>query len=357
MGLAVAALVVTVVLLAVCIPSVRQRLAVLIPLSAEQPDRRDSKSDAADGELQVEEHDTLAESTLAQQEQVLSQLQAQLEAQPQAAVALELLRKIEQAKATQADAKAASAAFAAGGEAYMNRDFDAAATQWEQARDKLATPDVCHNLARAYTRLERYPEALAAVDEAQRLTAVHGLLANPDLAGVRGVVYSQLERYTEALMAYAEDDRLSLEQGLPVDWRLFYNRGRIYRKLKRYDDALAEFAADAQARKELGLAADPDVDYERAICLCHKNHLAEALRALKSAEQLRQRQGLPEDPDISVWRGSIYDAQGRAADALVAYKKAERICQELGLPEAPELTRHREEASRRATNKIPDPWQ
>jgi tetratricopeptide (TPR) repeat protein len=153
--------------------------------------------------------------------------------------------------------------------------------------------------------LKRYEEALAAFEQAIRLDPTDALA----YLG-KGTTLHDLKRYEEALAAYDQAIRLD-----PNYASAYYHKGNALRKLKRYEEALVAF--------EQAIRLDPNYTYayiSKGNALHNLKRYEEALTAFEQAIRLD-----PNNAFVYYNKGSVLDDLKRYEEALAAFEQAIRI--------------------------------
>ena len=231
------------------------------------------------------------------------------------------------------------------------KQYDKALIAIDKAIQKqpVATPDPASYNEKyvVLSELKRYPEALAAIEQAIKITPraafynnrgnVYDLLKdygkaiadyekaialNPQYADAytnRGTVYYALKDYGKAIADY--DKAIALN---PQDADAYYNRGLVYNALKEYGKAIADYEKAIALNPQLAYAyigrgnvydelkdyGKAIADYEKAILInpqlaeayanrgvayAGKGNTWQAKQDLQTAAQLFQKQHRPED--------------------------------------------------------------
>jgi len=192
------------------------------------------------------------------------------------------------------------------------------------------------NLASAYQKLGRYPEAIVRFERA--------LALRPDFVEALSNLGNTLRdtgRREEALASY--DRALALKPDRPD---VLANRGNVLRELRRFDEALGDFdrglALDPQSATLLfnranvffdqGRFSDALVDYDAALAIAPDyclaiSHRGSTLRALKRYDEalaaIDQALRLqPDSAEILTNRGDTLGEVARFAEALNDYDRA-----------------------------------
>ncbi len=192
------------------------------------------------------------------------------------------------------------------------------------------------NLASAYQKLGRYPEAIVRFERA--------LALRPDFVEALsnlGNTLRDVGRREEALASY--NRALALKPDRPD---VLANRGNVLRELRRFDEALGDFdrglALDprsavllfnrANVRFDLGRFDDALTDYDAALAIAPDyclaiSHRGSTLRALKRYDEALAAIGQalllqPDSAEILTNRGDTLGEVGRYAQALSDYDRA-----------------------------------
>ncbi|WP_440957076.1 tetratricopeptide repeat protein [Methanosarcina sp. Mfa9] len=139
--------------------------------------------------------------------------------------------------------------------------------------------------------LEKYPEAIEALDKALELNPDY-----PDAWYQKGVVLFKLEKYPEAIEAL--DKALRINSDYPDAW---YQKGIVLFKLEKYPEAIETFD------KALELNPDyPDAWYCKASSLLFLNNHIEAIDAFEKSVKTYENR-LKKNPDdvLGLWKKGI----------------------------------------------------
>lgn len=213
---------------------------------------------------------------------------------------------------------------------YLNQDFESAVDQFKLALNfarpstaapSLIDPAIIHYyLGRSYQSLEKYEEAQAALEEAERLA--------PDEPAI-----ALAQAYNYRVMGLEEDRRLALQRAidlcndLPSDLvAAIYDRALAYEAKEDLEAALREYEAIVAERPDFFIAY-----LSSARLLARLGRFDEALARYQQARPLAEGQ-VAKQAWLNLDLGRLYEQKQQPEQALALYDQAIAVDPSLSRP-------------------------
>ncbi|OWY24504.1 CHAT domain-containing protein [Sphingobacteriales bacterium UPWRP_1] len=205
--------------------------------------------------------------------------------------------------------------------------FDMNSVAFKNNKNPESQAIILQGLAQAYTEQQCYPQALAAYEQAAKLTRSKPQLAAANIAALTGMaqVYRAGQDYARAAAVLNELKTNSEKAGNDATLALACNElGKVAFDSGNYDAATGHFKQAAEYYEYVAnRAAVAAATNAAGAMLTVKGSYAEALNQYRQAKSLAERLKLNKEiAAINNNTGLLYHMQGNFSDALTQYRQA-----------------------------------